>query len=72
MKYRSVILVLAWLGASSTAAARQELTVERIWGSSEFASDLVPAQWMSDGAHFTALVASIKSQSRETTSRSIC
>ena len=37
------------------AAGAQELTVERIFGSREFASDLVSLEWMPDGRHYTTI-----------------
>ena len=53
---RNVLVGMAFgaLATWVTAASAQDpgLTVERIWGSSEFASDLVPVRWIDDSSYW--------------------
>jgi dipeptidyl-peptidase-4 len=54
-------VALWWLVAGSVSGAQvqlraaAELTVERIFGSREFAPDLVSLRWMADGRHYTVV-----------------
>ncbi len=55
-------LLAAWAAAFTLAlplqAQQSGLTVEAIFGSHEFTSDLVSLRWMSDGRHYTVLESS--------------
>ena len=57
MIIKRLLLTAALLAGAAPAAAQAPLTVERIWGSSEFASDLVVVEWL-DEAHYVTTVPS--------------
>ncbi len=54
MKAIRAVLIGAVLALATRVAAQvPELSVQSIWGSREFASDLLSVQWMRDGQYFT-------------------
>ncbi len=52
---RAVLSGLVVLCSAVPLQAQDALTVQRIWGSSEFASDLVSIRWMPDDRYYSAL-----------------
>jgi dipeptidyl-peptidase-4 len=55
MSQRAIALAVALLASASPLAAQQRLTVEAIFGSQEYAGDLVSLQWSVDGRRYTVL-----------------
>ncbi|MCH7875274.1 MAG: S9 family peptidase [Gemmatimonadetes bacterium] len=53
MRLLTAVLALA-CSTASLVSQESALTVQRIWGSSDFASDLVSVRWMPDGPYYTA------------------
>ncbi|NIM48578.1 MAG: prolyl oligopeptidase family serine peptidase [Gemmatimonadales bacterium] len=53
MRQSSLLFAASLIVAVPATAQVPELTVQKIWGSREFSSDLVSVRWMEDGEYFT-------------------